>query len=259
VVAFSSRLLRALLAAPAERRRFLDRGAALIRVGHLRAMRDHRRALAQRNRLLSGLRESGASPAAARRAVTPWNEPLAAAGSVVSEGRAEFTRDLARGVREVPSRLLPEKGELEVAYRPGGGYDSPDGEDPRASLERRLAERLDDDLRIGYTTPGPQRDDLSLRWKGKDLLAYGSSGQLRAALIALLLAQMEITRERKGSYPLLLLDDVDSDIDEVRYATLMESLGEAFQAIVATSKSSLPGLSARRTFLLESGRARPAA
>jgi DNA replication and repair protein RecF len=259
VVAFSSRALRTLVGAPAERRRFLDRGAALLGAGHIRALRDFRRALAQRNRLLSDLRDRGAPPTAARAALEPWNGPLASAAAEVSGGRRDFALALAARVGEAPSRLLPERCQLEVAYRPGPGYDALDGEDGRRALERRLEACLEDDLRLGYTTTGPQRDDLTLKLEGKDLLAFGSSGQLRATMIALLLAQMEIIRERKGSYPVLLLDDVDSDIDEERYATLMESLGGSFQAIVATSKGSLAGVEPRRRLLLEDGRARPLA
>lgn len=257
VVAFSSRSLRALVGAPAERRRFLDRGAALLGAGHIRALRDFRRALAQRNRLLSDLRDRGVGGKAAEAKLGPWTRPLAEAAAQVARGRRDFTEALVSRVGRVPSRLLPERDDLEVAYRPGPGYDACDGEDGRRALERRLEACLPDDLRLGYTTTGPQRDDLVLRLGGKDLLAFGSSGQLRATMIALLLAQMEIIRERKGSYPVLLLDDVDSDIDEERYATLMESLGGSFQAIVATSKGSLPGVAAQRRLLLEEGRARP--
>jgi DNA replication and repair protein RecF len=259
VVAFSSRSLRSLVGAPAERRRFLDRGAALLGAGHIRALRDFRRALAQRNRLLSDLRDRGVVGRAAAERLGPWTGPLAEAAAQVAAGRRDFSAALVSRVGEVPSRLLPERDQLEVAYRPGPGYDSPDGEDGRTALERRLEACLADDLRLGYTTTGPQRDDLVLKLGGKDLLAFGSSGQLRATMIALLLAQMEIIRERKGSYPVLLLDDVDSDIDEERYATLMESLGGNFQAIVATSKGSLPGVAAQRRLLLEEGHARPLA
>jgi DNA replication and repair protein RecF len=259
VVAFSSRSLRALIGAPAERRRFLDRGAALLGAGHIRALRDFRRALAQRNRLLSDLGRRGAPRAAAEAALAPWTAPLVSAAALVAGGRRDFCEALAARVESAPSRLLPERGQLEVAYRPGPGYDAPDGEGGRRALERRLEACVDDDLRLGYTTTGPQRDDLTLKLEGKDLLAFGSSGQLRATMIALLLAQMEIIRERKGSYPVLLLDDVDSDIDEERYATLMKSLGGSFQAIVATSKGSLPGVEAQRRYLLEEGHARPQA
>jgi DNA replication and repair protein RecF len=245
-----------MLGGPPERRRFLDRGAALLRPGHIRSLRDFRRALAQRNRLLGELREREVPQGAAREALRPWDEVLVRGAAPLVEGRADFVRSLAEKVRGVTRRLLPERDKLELAYRPRPGYDSAGGEDYGATLGQRLAGGVAGDLRLGYTVAGPQRDDLALRVEGKDLWTFGSSGQLRATMIALLLAQMELIRERRGAYPVLLLDDVDSDIDEARYARLMESLQGDFQAVVATSKGSLPGVAARRRLLMEAGRAR---
>jgi DNA replication and repair protein RecF len=259
VVAFSSRTVRILVAAPVERRRFLDRGAVLLGVGHLRALRDFRRALAQRNQLLRDLAGRNYPLERARSLLQPWDAAVARAGATVATGRAAFAGALAEKVPEVPDRLLPEKDELEVAYRPGAGYDAQDPEACGPTLERRLADRLSEDLRLGYTVTGPQRDDLVLRTGGRDLLTFGSSGQLRATLIALLLAQVEIIRERKGGCPVLLLDDVDLDIDAGRYATLMGWLEGYDQAVVATAKGGHPDDSTGRRIVMVAGRAHEAA
>lgn len=259
VLAFSSRAVRVLVGAPAERRRFLDRGAVLLGVGHLRALRDFRRALAQRNRLLRDLAGKNYPLNRARDLLRPWDNAVAIAGTSVATGRAAFAGALAEKTPEVPARLLPEKDELEVAYRSGARYDAQDPEAYGPALERRLADRLSEDLRLGYTVTGPQRDDLVLRLGGRDLLTFGSSGQLRATLISLILAQVEIIRERKGGSPVILLDDVDLDIDEGRYATLMELLGQHEQALVATSKGSHPGDRSGRRFVVVSGQVDQAA
>jgi DNA replication and repair protein RecF len=205
--------------------------------------------------LLKEIGDSRTGERRARELLRPWNDTLSTAAAAVVAARREFALDLDSRARNVPEKLLPECADVRVAYRPSPGYDSGAREGYEAALRSRLAARVADEIRLGYTVAGPQRDELSLTVAGKDLLIYGSSGQQRAALIALLLAQMELTRERKGAYPVLLLDDVDSDIDEARIATLLDGLGESFQAVVATSKGSLPGADARLRLTMKNGRA----
>jgi DNA replication and repair protein RecF len=102
-------------------------------------------------------------------------------------------------------------------------------------LAAELAERTDSDLDRGFTGHGPHRDDLALRRDGRDLRSYGSQGEQRLALLALLLAEREALAEARGHVPLLLLDDVMSELDADRRARLVERLGDGGQAVITTT------------------------
>ncbi len=96
------------------------------------------------------------------------------------------------------------------------------------------------------TPAGPPRDDLAIEIEERDLLRYGSAGQVRSLLTAAVLAEMTRLRELKGAYPVLLLDDVDADLDEGRYAALLSEVGGGSQVFAATSKPALAsGLAGR--------------
>ena len=96
------------------------------------------------------------------------------------------------------------------------------------------------DLSLGYGSVGPHRDDLLVELDGVDLRRFGSAGQVRAAMVALKLAKLCLLQQDRGESPLFLMDDVDTDLDEVRAAAVAEFLQqESFQAVVATSKVDL--------------------
>ena len=96
------------------------------------------------------------------------------------------------------------------------------------------------DFAVGHTCYGPHRDELLVELDGADLRRFGSAGQLRAAMVALKLAKLGLLREERGTSPLFLMDDFDSDLDEPRAAAVAGFLREGgFQALVATSKPSL--------------------
>ena len=104
------------------------------------------------------------------------------------------------------------EGEVELAYRPRSKAETAD------ELAAELAERTDGDLERGFTGHGPHRDDLALRREGRELRSYGSRGQVRLGLLALLLAEREELAAERGAPPLLLLDDVMSELDATRRA-----------------------------------------
>jgi DNA replication and repair protein RecF len=128
------------------------------------------------------------------------------------------------------------EGDAELAYRPRSRADSAD------ALAAELAERTDSDLERGFTGHGPHRDDLALRRDGRELRSYGSRGQVRLGLLALLLAEREELAAERGSPPLLLLDDVMSELDATRRARLVEVLRAGGQSVVtATELGHVPG------------------
>ena len=121
------------------------------------------------------------------------------------------------------------EGELSVSYRPRSRAMA------AAELRAELAERVHQDLERGFTGHGPHRDELVLRLGGKELRAFGSQGQQRLGLLSLLLAEREALGEHRSSVPLLLLDDVMSELDRERRHALIELLLAGGQAVITTT------------------------
>jgi DNA replication and repair protein RecF len=231
---------------PAARRAHLDRFCAALWPARAEARRRYGRGLAQRNALLSRIRsgEAGAD------ALDAWDAELAAAGVELIATRAAAIERLAAPFAGAAGDLgLP--GTAELAYRPRSEATDP------GELVRELGDRREGDLARGYTGHGPHLDELALRLNGRLLRRYGSQGQQRVGLLALLFAEHEALIADGRPPPLMLLDDVTSELDEERRALLCERLeaGGGQALITAASREALPA-SARRTELaLRDGRA----
>ncbi len=143
---------------------------------------------------------------AGRGSLPAWDAALARHGVELMRDRAEVVARL-RGRFAAHAGALGLEGEVELAYRPRSKAEDAD------ALAAELAERTDGDLERGFTGHGPHRDDLALRRDGRELRSYGSRGQVRLGLLALLLAEREELAAERGAPPLLLLDDVMSELD----------------------------------------------
>jgi DNA replication and repair protein RecF len=206
-------------AGPAARRAYFDRSLARLIPARSSLPADYAAALAQRNAALKrGDRE----------ALAPWTGQIAALGAALVEARLQ-TLDLL----DPPfQRFAGELGldEARLAY---------EGEPP--SLDA-LEARLDRDLERGATGLGPHLDDVSIAADGRDLRAFGSQGEQRTAVLALLLAEADLIGDRRGEPPLLLLDDVLSELDPERRRVLVEQVrGRGQTLITATTADALPG------------------
>ena len=155
--------------------------------------------------------------------------------------------DRARAVDAISdlfARLADElglDGDPALAYRPRSRASD------AAGLVAELAERVDSDLERGFTGHGPHRDDLSLSAQGRELRAYGSQGQQRLALLALLLAEREAIADARDAIPVMLLDDVMSELDRDRRAALVEVLRAGGQSVITTTDlEHVPGASRSR-------------
>ena len=120
-------------------------------------------------------------------------------------------------------------GDVELRYRPRSKAAD------AVELATELAERRDADLERGFTTHGPHRDDLALVREGRDLRIYGSQGEQRLGLLALLLAERSVLEAERGAPPLMLLDDVMSELDADRRSRLVDRLRDGGQAVVTTT------------------------
>src|SRR5438105_4070360 len=198
---------------PAVRRAHLDQFVAALWPTRVATRRAYAQALAQRNALVARVRAG----AAAADSLRPWDMQLARHGIALMTDRAAAAEAVADRFAQLGAELGVE-AELELSYRPRSRATEPE------ALAAELAERLETDLARGFTSHGPHRDELALRRAGRDLRAYGSQGQQRLALLALLLAEREALSDRRESVPLLLLDDVMSELDLGRRRALVERL-----------------------------------
>src|SRR3954467_5849091 len=218
--------------APAARRAHIDQFTAALWPARAATRTSYGRALAQRNALLIRVR-AGATQ---RSALDAWDAELARHGLQLMGDRRAAAALLAPPYAARAAELgLP--GAAELVYRPRSGATTED------ELVEELAERQTADLERGFTVHGPHRDDLRLALDGTALRVYGSQGQQRTALLALLFAERDVLgSERPGRGPLMLLDDVMSELDSVRRELLGELLTLGGQAVVtATEADHVPG------------------
>jgi len=235
---FSPDRLELIKGQPGLRRAHLDQFVAALWPARAATRRAYLEALAQRNALLARVR-AGRSDAAA---LQPWNLTLAQAGVALASDRGSASARIEAGFAR-HAQALGIEGE---AYRPRSHAGD------AAALARELAERLDADLARGYTTHGPHRDDLLIARDGRELRAFGSQGEQRLALLALLLAERDALAAERSRPPLMLLDDVMSELDLARRELLASELRRGGQSVVtATELEHVPGWDGADVALLE--------
>ncbi len=233
---------------PAARRGHLDRLVAALWPARADARSEFGRALAQRNALLSRIRAGYAS----KDSLEAWDQSLAESGARLIAGRAEACERLASPFADLCEQLeLPGPAELRYRGRCEGST--------AAEIVTELASRHDRDLEAGRTTHGPHLDEMVLNLGGHSLRRYGSQGQQRTALLALLFAERGLLEELRGTPPLMLLDDVMSELDPSRRELLVAHLGSGGQALItATHLGQLPD-GERLELQVEGGHATPPA
>ncbi len=216
---------------PALRRSHLDQVVAATWPARAGTRRAYARALAQRNALLSGIRAGRSS----RSSLPAWDAELARHGIALRDDRAAAVDLLAPRFAE-HAGALGLAGAAALAYRPRSRAAD------AAELAEELAARVDSDLERGFTGHGPHRDDLALQRDGRELRAYGSQGEQRLGLLALLLAERAALADARGAPPLTLLDDVMSELDAERRRRLAQTLaGEGQSVVTTTDLAHVPG------------------
>jgi DNA replication and repair protein RecF len=220
--------------APALRRAHLDQVVAALWPARAATRAQYSRALAQRNALLARVR----SGRVGENALDAWDAELARWGVALRDDRARAVERVAE-VFPAQAEELGLTGAVELRYRPRS----------RATTAQEhvdeLAERRASDLERGFTQHGPHRDDLALLRDGRELRSFGSQGEQRLGLLALLLAERTVLADERGAPPLLLLDDVMSELDADRRALLVARLDDGGQAVITTTDlAHVPGAEA---------------
>lgn len=232
VVVFAPEDMLLVAGSPSLRRTVLDRLAGGLYPAYASDLATYNRALQQRNGLLRAIREEEAS----RDDLRYWDRPFVEAGGAVVAARLRLLAALAAPLAAAHAEIAPEEGSrgaLALDYLTNAPAAS--GESPRDALARRLVETSEKEAWNGTTLVGPHRDDLAFLLEGRDLAGFASRGQQRTAILALKLAELDLLSELGGGPPLLLLDDVFSELDPARRAHLVRRIAALPQAFVTTT------------------------
>ena len=252
VVVFAPTDLDLVIGSPSERRRFLDMTLCQVRPAYCRALSQYQRILTQRSALLRRIRDGEESP----HALAYWDEQLAQLAAPIMRERAIFLREANARAAEVYAALAhdeedddqegpseeAEGGPLRLIYRPS--YDGSVEDDETtiaAGLRKRLTDLRRREIAQAANVMGPHRDDLAFLAGETDLAIYGSRGQQRSVALALKLAELDYIQRETGEQPILLLDDVLSELDAQRRADLIAEVRGLDQVLLTTTDAtSLP-------------------
>ena len=229
---------------PELRRRFLNQMLVQIVPGYARAISRLRRVLEQRNSLLKRI----AAGEGGEETLDAWNLELVQVGTEIASARARAVSELAPDAERNHTQIA--SGErLQIAY-----------EGPPENLSEAVNNSLAVDLRRGSTSVGPHRDDIRVTLDGYEARSYASQGQQRTAVVSLKLAEASLVERRTGERPVLLLDDVLSELDGERRSALLGQVAQGGQVIVTSVEAGPfpPELMARsRVWTVASGRIQP--
>lgn len=218
--------------APSLRRAHLDQLVGALWPSRVATRRSYAQSLAQRNALIARIR----SGAGSRNSLHSWDQQLAQHGIALMADRGAAVQAVAEPFARWCSDLGL-SGDPAVRYRPRSKATTAEG------LTAELRERIDGDLERGFTGHGPHRDDVATTREGRELRTYGSQGQQRLALLGLLLAERDALAVHRHMPPLLLLDDVMSELDRQRRRALVDLLraSPGQSVITATDLDQVPG------------------
>jgi DNA replication and repair protein RecF len=226
VVLFSPEDIVLVKGTAAHRRRFLDMELSQVSPVYLNALQQYRQVMRQRNELLRAAMPDGAQ-------LDAWDAQLIRYGTVLTQERDLFVSRLAGFAAEAYARIAD--GErLDLLYQP----DVPTAD----RFAEVLAKSRTTDVRRGTTTRGPHRDDLDITVAGQPARAFASQGQQKTAALALKLAETALVNERAGEYPILMLDDVLSELDETRARRLFAAVDSGVQCLITTTVTREGGL-----------------
>ena len=233
IFSFTATDLEVVRGVPEARRRFLDRGVSSLRPAYLKTLADYGKVIKQKNKVLQLANEGEFSLEKTEDLLSPWNEQLIRLGALIHRAREDYVA----GLNSVLERQLFEKRDVTTRY-----VSSLEGKgdlgDYESLLRSRIAVRLPAEVSAGYALIGPHRDDLEILLDGREIRAYGSSGQQRSALLLLDLAAISLYNSSANEHPVFIIDDVDAELDEGRIKRLLEYLENRTQTFITTSKRS---------------------
>lgn len=227
VILFSPDELNLTKGSPNARRRFLDIAISQMRPKYYHILRRYNKVLEQRNNLIKKMRVSPDEKA--KETFFVWNEKLAEYGMAIIDYRKSFVEKLNEYAKKIHFEISGE--EFLIKYKPA--FSS------KEEFYQKLENSIEKEIEQGFTLYGPHRDDIDILTEGKDIKTYGSQGQHRSAVLSLKLAQADIVFEDLGEYPVLLLDDIMSELDSDRRSYLVEKIKDKQVIITCTDADEL--------------------
>ena len=222
IVFFSPEDLNIIKNGPSERRRFIDLELSQLDKIYLNHLSNYNRIINQRNHLLKDLREAGRQENLIQ-TLDIWDMQLVQYGNEIIKKRKEFIGKINEIISYTHKKLTGGKENIELVYEPGS-----------LSLEDALKKNREKDMRFKNTSVGPHRDDICFMTKDLDIRRFGSQGQQRTAALSLKLAEIELVKSVIHDTPVLLLDDVLSELDKYRQNYLLDSIHDIQTLITCT-------------------------
>lgn len=237
VVLFEPNDLLLIHGAPERRRRYLDFILIQTLPRYTKALSQYRRVLSQRNRLLSDWQ-------GATNELFAWNLRLAELATDITTARRQLVNHINELAGECYQSIAGSSEPLHLTYQGAAGPDF------ATDFLQLLENNLNRDIAAGFTTIGPHRDDFTISFKGSDITAVASRGEMRTVVLALKMAELAYIERQTESRPMLLLDDVFSELDDSRRHFLLDTLG-GYQSVITTTNADVSDeLSAKHTTIL---------
>lgn len=213
---FSPDELKLVKDAPQDRRRFLDIDISQLKKSYFYALKKYNKILSQRNNLLKKYSEYEL-----KKTIELYDMQLAECGALIIIERGLFCDKLSKYVSECHEQLTDNKEKIKISYSSQVDFSSFVIDDIKNNFLNGLKNNLSRDIDLRYTTIGPHRDDIKIVVNDKDIKKFGSQGQQRSAALSMKIAELEIFKEFNNEYPILILDDVLSELDDKRKINLI--------------------------------------
>ncbi|WP_168123254.1 DNA replication/repair protein RecF [Paenibacillus sp. HB172176] len=232
VVMFAPEDLEIVKGTPGVRRRFLDMEIGQVQPGYLHLLQQYGKVLQQRNNYLKNVVPGHVNMTM----LEVWNMQLAELGVKIMKKRKHFIQKLQNFAEQIHAGITNGAEKLSILYRPSFDIDALQEESVLfEQFMIKLSQVKDQEIRRGVTLAGPHRDDLAFFINDKEAQVFGSQGQQRTTALSLKLAEIELIHEEIGEYPLLLLDDVLSELDQNRQTQLIETFQTKVQTFITTT------------------------
>lgn len=245
VVYFSPDDLKIVSASPDKRRDFMDTDISELSGSYYNLIQRYNKVLLQRNKLLKTERDRALLLAQ----IGVWDEQLAQIASLIIKTRKSFIEKLKVPAKEALKYISSSKDDLEIEYVGAKGTSA---EEIKEELLKSLKFNLERDIELGYTSVGPHRDDIYFELNGKDARNFASQGQQRSIVLALKFAELEIFEKELGEEPILVLDDVFSELDTTRQRRLYEKMSK-YQTIITGTQFKFKPVSNYETIRVKEG------
>lgn len=230
VVIFSPEDLNLVKGGPSERRTFLDEEISQIKPRYKYSLNQYNKILFQRNNFLKQIKYNNKD----LNMIDVWNTQLTDAGVDVILNRREFINKLSVISKDIHTKLTEDKEELTIEYLPSFYIGKLDKEHIKEKFKKHLENDLNKDIEKGTTSLGPHKDDIDILINNMSSRIYGSQGQQRTSALSLKLAEVDLIKQEIGEYPILLLDDVLSELDIDRRKSIIKTFKNVQTIITST-------------------------